>query len=88
MCYDKVGVLPAKFGIFNFLLNNGKNYIDNLTAQNKYTLAEFNSASNNPSVLHCTSKPWKNKTVRGSNAWWKYAKKSGYYKEIKEKYYN
>lgn len=39
-----------------------------------------------PHVLHCVKKPWRNPNVNRGNVWWKYAGKTDYFDEIKEKY--
>lgn len=86
MCMDEIGVLPAKFGIFNCINNDIDCYVDNLTAKDKYTLGEVRNAIKDPWVLHCVSKPWNNLDALGYDKWWEYARETDYFEEIKNKY--
>ena len=87
VCYKKVGILPLKYGIFNYSLEDLKSTVKIFRCENKYTEKEVEEAYENTCVLHCVCKPWKNANVRGSKSWWDYAKKTNYYNEIREKYY-
>lgn len=85
---DKIGVLPAKFCIWNHL--NGEramSYLTNLPCPDKYTPTELSNASSNPTVLHCVRKPWNIPNINKSGEdWWNYAEKTDYFNNIKEKY--
>ncbi len=88
VCYGKIGVLPPRFGMFNF----GKtgrtmyNYVDKLTSKNKYTYKDMEDALNNLVVLHCVNKPWKEAGCGFADVWWRYAQKTDCYEEIYNKY--
>ena len=87
--YEKIGILPAKYGIFNYkskkkLFQKYKN----IRFKNKYTDIELENAYLNPGILHMTYKPWIKKRQYKKKDWWKYAKKSDYYNEICENYPN
>ncbi len=87
MCYKKIGILPPKFGVYNYSsVEEAKSQAGKYRLKNGYTEADLEQAYNNPAVLHCISKPWKNINVRGGRAWWEYARKTDYYSEIQEKY--
>ena len=83
MCLEKIGILPAKFGIFPSC-SSGK-YFKCLKSPEKYTQREIKNAVSYPSVLHCVNKYWK-RINKHTHLWWKYAKKTDCFKEIKEKY--
>lgn len=88
VCYGKIGVLPPRFGMFNF----GKtgrtmyDYVDKLTSKRKYTYKEMDEAMTNPVVLHCVNKPWKDTGCGFADVWWGYAQKTDCYEEIYSKY--
>ena len=87
--YNKIGVLPAKYGLFNsFRDDNGAaNYTEkNILSDKKYSKREMKEAFNNPTIVHCVKKPWRNPSVNRGNDWWKYAEKTDYFNEIKEIY--
>ena len=88
VCYGKIGILPPKFGMFNYGKTGRKmyNYVDNLTSKNKYTYKEMDDALNNLVVLHCVIKPWKDAGCSFADVWWQYARKTDCYKEIYSKY--
>ena len=88
---DKIGILPAKFGLWNWFLfdkNHTINYGDKiLISPEKYTAQEMLNARSDPSVLHCTSKPWFYVDLACiSQKWWQYAEKTDIFNEIKKKY--
>lgn len=88
MCYEKIGILPARYGIFNIINEqNAADYLNILSTPQKYTINEIVSATNDPTILHCISKPWiSNANINNKNLWLKYAQKTDFSKEIKNKY--
>lgn len=88
LCCDKIGILPPKFGMFNYHKSGEayKSYSDNLISPNKYTPQDLIDAFNDLCVLHCVCKPWKSKDVAGSELWWNYARKTDFFEEIHSKY--
>lgn len=88
LCANKMGGLPAKFGIFNCYdsENDINDFQNSLRAKAKYSVKELMDARDNPIILHCVNKPWKNNDVRGYDEWVKYAKLTDYYEEIKKEY--
>ena len=81
--YNKTGVLPAKFGVFNGIIGRQKAvdiFLKSLRCQEKYTPEEFNDAMEHPSVLHLVAKPWKCKLPFFST-WWEYNKRTEFYEE-------
>ena len=87
MCYKKIGILPPKFGIYNYpSVNEAKSKAGKYRLKDGYTEDDLEKAYNSPAVLHCVSKPWKNVNVRGGKAWWDYARKTDFYSEIRKKY--
>lgn len=88
LCADKMGILPAKFGVFNTYktASDISKFQNSLTAKNKYSIKELTSAVNNPVILHCVDKPWKSQFVFRFDWWVRYAQKTDYYEEMKEKY--
>lgn len=88
LCGDKMGILPAKFGVFNTYetASDISKFQRSLTARNKYSIKELTDAVNNPVILHCVDKPWKSRDVFRFDWWLKYAKKTDYYLEMQEKY--
>ncbi len=88
LCADKMGILPAKFGVFNTYrtADDISKFQSSLTAKNKYSIKELTNAVNNPVILHCVDKPWKSYDVFRYDWWVKWAKKTDYYPEIQEKY--
>lgn len=84
----KNGVLPPKFGVWNFdIKDHIYGYQGCVVYPYKYSVQEIIDAWQNPVILHCTNKPWKNLTkALYVERWWKYAEVSGFLKEIQEKY--
>jgi lipopolysaccharide biosynthesis glycosyltransferase len=88
VCSEKIGILPAKFGIFNEKSLNSLYNITNLAYKNKkyrYSKKELRNAYFHPSILHCIIKPWK-KNNYSRKIWLKFAEISNYYNEIRKKY--
>ena len=88
VCYGKIKLLPFKFGALTHIMNTyrEKHYISELGI----TENEFTNQKSNPAIVHFTGgKPW-NKihehVKKFCEEWWEYAKKTGYEKEISEKY--
>ena len=88
VCADKIGVLPPKFGLFNIYAQEDKilEYARVLVGDDKYTAEELKEALNDICVLHCVTKPWKERSVYLADLWWNYAEKTDFYEEIKETY--
>lgn len=88
VCYGKIGILPPKFGMFNFRRNGRMvyEYVDGLTSKNKYDCREMDDAIDNLVVLHCVNKPWQDAACSFADTWWQYAKKTDFYDEICDKY--
>lgn len=87
MCYKNIGVLPAKYGIFNFSdVERAKEYARTLKAKNRYTEKEMQMAFEHPAILHYVNKPWGENEVNRKNLWWEYAAKTDYFDEIKAHY--
>ena len=88
VCYNKIGILPAKIGIFNFndIKALGKFY-KRYRYKYKYSYQELKFAYLYPLILHFTRlKPWKNRFTLQCSYWWNYAKKTDFYKEINKTY--
>lgn len=84
---DKIGALPAKFGIWNQTIDQVISFEKQSIAAEKYTLKELLNAIDNPSVLHCTSKPWNcPKEAPLAEKWWQYAEKTNIFNKIQQKY--
>lgn len=89
VCYEKTGILPAKFGIWNcFSQDLAANYPNTLLSPEKYTFQELINAWNNPVILHCCwSKPWRDLNWGNTvDLWWHYAKETDFFDEIQRKY--
>ncbi len=88
VCYGKIGILPPKFGMFNFSKTGRKmyDYVDRLTSKRKYTYKDMEDALNSLVVLHCVNKPWKDTSCSFADTWWEYAQKTEFYDEIYSKY--
>ena len=86
--YPKLGLLPAKFGIFNFntlkfLFRETKHY----RYKYKYSKRELIDAYYNPKILHFNRiKPWKKRNRYHLQLWWEYVKKTDFYQEIDKKF--
>lgn len=87
---DKIGALPAKYGIFNTFFHHEKEvgkWTKTLSSPENYTVKEITNACHNPVILHCVSKPWLYPNASpASKEWWKYAKKTDIFNKIKDKY--
>ena len=84
---DKIGALPAKFGIFNSLTwNMVKNWSKSKSYWRNYSSKEIVNAHLHPAIIHCIRKPWRRVQVPSTGIWWKYADQSGFINEIREKY--
>ena len=80
--YNKTGVLPAKFGVFNSIpkMRYIKKYLKSLRSPQKYTISEYTEAQKSPVVAHLIAKPWLTKYPYFST-WWEYVKRTEYYEE-------
>jgi len=86
VCQDKIGVLPPKYGMWNFekeiyAIEHNERQRPHL----KYNMSEFIEAYHSPAILHYTwPKPfWRIKRKQiFTQKWWEYADKTGYYNEI------
>lgn len=88
ICYDHIGILPAKYGVFNSIKQyNAQNYLESLRTPEKYTGEELINAIANPSILHCIIKPWDQCAESHSrNLWVQYAKKTDFFNDINHRY--
>ena len=88
VCADKIGVLPPKFGMFNYIASEDRcaQYSDVLIAKDKYTHEDMINALNDLCILHCVDKPWKDKNVCLADLWWDYASKTDFYEDIQQIY--
>lgn len=89
LCHNKIGVLPPKFGIWNY--RNEKAAIGDcrrLKEKFRYNEMEFMEAYKAPMIVHYViGKPWLQKgNLYFMHKWWEYAKKTDYFKEIQQKY--
>ena len=88
VCHEKIGILPPKFGIFNFNSLKTLYNITKILFKNKkyrYTNKELRNAYLYPTILHCVIKPWRNKNY-ARKIWLYFAEKTLYYNEIKNIY--
>lgn len=84
---DKIGVLPAKFGIWDWFENREIDWPETLTSPEKYTQKEMDEAKADPTLLHCTFKPWYFWSPQNAIAsWWRIAEGTKYFDKIKQKY--
>lgn len=87
MCYKSTGILPAKYGIFNFgNVGVARTHANIFLAKGHYTEDEMQDAYENPVILHCICKPWGQGEANRKSLWWDYAAKTDYFEEIKAKY--
>ena len=89
MCSEKIGILPPKFGIWNFENEEvAKMHNDSLKIKSKYDEEEFLNSYKNPAILHYAGggKPWKDNYAAFKDKWWDYAKKTDYYDVILKVY--
>ena len=86
--FRKIGILPAKFGMFAYPNLEKLNEDITLYYNNKqYSKEELTNAYLSPKILHFTrGKPWKLRNNLKLNLWWEYAKKTDYYDEICKTY--
>ena len=86
--YPKLGILPAKFGIFDFkslkaLYGETRRY----RYKYKYSKIELKNAYYNPKILHFNRiKPWNERNNFHLQLWWKYASLTDYYEEMNINY--
>lgn len=87
-CYGYIKPLSFKFGALTHAINNDneKAYIEWIRSSQ----SEFDEMKNDPTIVHFTGgKPWSKiheNVKKFCEEWWKYAEKTGYGKEISEKY--
>lgn len=87
ICAKNIGILPAKYGIFNFHdVTLARQHAKGLIAKDRYTESEMQEAYNSPAILHCVHKPWGDFGLHRRDLWLSYAEKTGYLEEIKAKY--
>ena len=88
VCADKIGVLPPKFGMVNYIAAEDRcaQYSDVLIAKDKYSHEDMINALNDLCILHCVDKPWKDKNVCLADLWWDYASKTDFYEDIQQIY--
>ena len=79
VCTEKNGILNPKFG---FIVRYKRE-------EGIYSKEEKKEALKDPVLIHLMDKPWedyKALNLYGTASWWKYAKKTSFYKEIIKKY--
>lgn len=89
LCYNKIGVLPPKFGIWNYgNKNSAISHLRRLKERFRYNEMEFMEAYKAPVIVHYVRrKPWSQKgNLCFMNKWYEYAKKTDYFKEIQQQY--
>lgn len=88
VCYKNIGILPAKYGIFNYITEDrAQAYVNSLRTPQKYTIDEVIDAIKDPWILHCPAKPWvANASAHTRNLWLQFAQKTDFFEEIKAKY--
>ena len=88
VCYNKIGILPPRFGMFNFKsLDDVIEYNKALSPLSKWSMNEVESAYKDPSIIHYVAgKPWKDSYAAFKDKWWNYAEKTDYYNVILQKY--
>lgn len=81
VCEDKVLFLDFKWNILNHIFDFHKNILNYLSNQERATYLEDYKF---PYILHFSSniKPWQEPSIRNSNFFWKYARKTVFYEEI------
>ena len=86
--YPKLGILPAKYGIFNYKnLKTLYQFTKRYRYKYKYSKRELKNAYYHPKILHYNKiKPWKERNNYQLKLWWKYASLTNYYDEINIKY--
>ena len=89
--HGRIGFLPPKFGIWNFVNKEAvlrhNNYGNDNLGIKAYDEKEILKAWNIPSIIHYVrAKPWKVRTkhthVQFHEDWWRYAQMTGEYKNI------
>lgn len=87
LCVDKIGIFPAKYGLYScYYLEDMEYYTEKYKCSYGYTVEELEEAYKDPTILHCVVKPWRSLKVQFANIWWRYARKTDYFKEICETY--
>jgi len=89
VCYNKIGKLHLKYCVCTIFENWYEPYNQNTFLKKCYSEEEVNEAFNFPVVIHYAGeKPWNNPEVKFSEEWWKCAKESEYWREIREEYFS
>lgn len=89
VCQEKIGILPPKYGIWNFPDKPYAQRHNKLQRKNvQYNSDEFVKAYLHPAIVHYVFKPFGKKKKYLYNEWWDYAKRTGYYNEIFDLYLN
>lgn len=92
VCCDKVGVLPPKFGIWNYAdEKTAIDYNNKLKPARRYNKDEFLKAYKDPTIVHYAGggKPWSNNEAVSklfNEKWWNCARLTNYFGKIAEKY--
>lgn len=88
VCYKNIGILPAKYGIFNYITEEtAQDYVNLLRTPQKYSVNEVIEAIKDPWILHCVSKPWASVPhPRNRDLWVKFAQKTDFFEEINTMY--
>lgn len=81
--HDKIGKLPAKYGIWGLSEREGLIHNNVQRSWLKYNKTEYLNALYHPAIMHFVSpKPYRKTKMRFFEKWLNYANISGYYNEI------
>ena len=86
VCQGKISTLPPKYGMWNYrTFREFKNFNYEHFSWIRYNKKELSLAHENPAILHYViGKPFhKFLNKYYYDEWWEYAKKTGYYREIR-----
>lgn len=80
-CYGKIKIVPVK----NNLMTPHCNQYEKFINMGIYTKQEVDDACKYPTIIHYAdkTKPWNTPNMIYGNIWWKYAKKTPFYKKLK-----
>ncbi len=90
VCYNNIKILPLKYNTMTvYNLTNPNTYIKSKKFQNCYSQTEWNEAASSPAILHyaCKLKPWNDEESNMAEYWWKYARKTKFFNEIRRQFW-
>lgn len=81
VCYGKIFILPLRYNAMQHTLCHK-------SLKFWYGEKEFKESFEKPAIIHFSGndKPWKNLKMKKADLWWKYAKKTLFYKDIKNNF--